>query len=367
LEAIQACSNLGVEKAEITFMREPDSALNALTLKQLNRLATRLANFFLKGKFSSLALPWRRDPHSDHKVVNQIGDMMLWSMKCGVTKIEYPVWLWKNGEEKDWPRKGEILPFRLNIQSVFHKKWKAIKEHKSQLGEVIFDDIDGFILTESLLDPFKSQFEYFFITNHRPLGTLGVTYFDALYKEDEDPWNFTTSDYEHQKYQDAIAALGNEIFEEALEIGCSVGVHTKLLADVCKNLFAIDISAKAISKARQICYGKKNVRFEVRDVSQSFPSGNFDLITLCEVGYYFDKPTLLQLFENIHQHLQNDGKFLMVHWTGYVPEYPLTGNCVHDQFRAFAARTGFYKEIINITRSLFILQVWEKSTADAPI
>ncbi len=72
--------------------------------------------------FSALAMPWRRDPHADRKVVHEIGCRALELITSGATKIEYPIWLWENGSIEDWPEKEEVNPFRLDISSVTDRK-----------------------------------------------------------------------------------------------------------------------------------------------------------------------------------------------------------------------------------------------------
>ena len=51
-------------------------------------------------------------------------------------------------------------------------------------------------------------------------------YFEALYKDKGDPWEFETSAYEAAKYDETLAALPKERFESALEVGCANGVLT---------------------------------------------------------------------------------------------------------------------------------------------
>ena len=63
--------------------------------------------------------------------------------------------------------------------------------------------------------------------------TLPPSYFDAVYAASSDPWQFATSDYERAKYAATVAALPKPHFEQAFEIGCSIGVLTGLLAQRC--------------------------------------------------------------------------------------------------------------------------------------
>ena len=182
-EAIRACAELGVSSDNIHFVRARDSGLEQLDRDALSKISQDIVPIFQNAPFSALAVPWRRDPHADHRVVHTLGDIVLEKISKGAIKIEYPIWLWKNGKKEDWPTVGETVPYRLDISKVFPQKWKAIKRHKSQLGEMIRDDEDGFVLTEELLEPFIKNTEYFFLTVLQDLKTLDAAYFERLYSD----------------------------------------------------------------------------------------------------------------------------------------------------------------------------------------
>lgn len=362
-EAIEASSILGVELHCITFLRLKDSKMHTISKKRSDELVADLVKMFSSGAFNALAIPWRRDPHCDHISTYEIGARMLDRVGLVCTKIEYPIWLWKNGKIGDWPAQNEVNPYRLRIDAVTNVKQQAIRAHRSQLGELIMDDSDGFVLTDDLLVPFRTNIEYYFFTNGRNRETLGQVYFNRLYKENPDPWNFKSSIYELDKYRISIAALGKNKFENALEIGCSVGVHSGLLADVCMALLGVDISEVALNQARIACKEKSNVQFKQLNILTRFPSDNYDLITFCEIGYYFKEEDLLKIFNKIDKSLLYGGKLLFVHWTPYVPDYPLTGSRVHAYFEEYALQNGRYIERVNGNHELFKIQIWEKSSS----
>jgi Nodulation protein S (NodS) len=72
-------------------------------------------------------------------------------------------------------------------------------------------------------------------------GRLGREYFEELYAESNDPWNFETSVYERNKYGRTLQVLGERRFERALEAGASIGVFTEMLAGRCDELLAVDV------------------------------------------------------------------------------------------------------------------------------
>ena len=254
--------------------------------------------------------------------------------------VEYPIWLWKNGKPHHWPDGDNVQPFRLNISSVKNQKEKAIFCHQTQTSKLIADDPEGFILTPDLLEPFLGDFEYYLFSPGGNLKTLTPEYFDKLYSENKDPWNFESSVYEHEKYDKSVAVLGERLFKSTFEIGCSIGVLSEKLASHTEKLLAVDISPIPVKEAQNRCRRFKHASFQVMDVSKDFPHENFDLIVMSEVGYYLERNNLLEVFKKIDNHLLPGGNVLLVHWTSYVGDYPLTGKQVHDLFAAFTNETS---------------------------
>ena len=64
--------------------------------------------------------------------------------------------------------------------------------------------------------------------------------FEALYRADPDPWGYTHSAYERDKYAATLEACGPGPFAHALELGGSIGVFSALLAPRCRALTTID-------------------------------------------------------------------------------------------------------------------------------
>lgn len=162
-------------------------------------------------------------------------------------------------------------------------------------------------------------------------GSLAPEYFDRLYAQRADPWDFETSPYEAAKYAATLAALPRSRYANALELGCSIGVLTRELAPRCERLLATDVSEVALAHARVRCADLPQVTFARRDLSGQFPKGRFDLILVSEVGYYFSPPDLERLRAQIAAGLASRGHLLLVHYTGET-NYPLSGDTVHDTF-----------------------------------
>ncbi|MBB1091546.1 methyltransferase domain-containing protein [Rhodopseudomonas palustris] len=186
----------------------------------------------------------------------------------------------------------------------------------------------------------------------RRTETIPADYFEDKYRSDIDPWRFRSSDYEREKYRSTIGALGRQRFDEALEVGCSIGVLSAQLARHCVALTAIDASSTAIAAARAAA--PANVSFAVATLPQDFPPGCFDLIVLSEVLYYFSQADLLRVAQRCVEALRPEGEIIQCHWLGET-DYPLTGRDASDQFATAVAtrlpvRTVVRDEIYRLER-----------------
>jgi cyclopropane fatty-acyl-phospholipid synthase-like methyltransferase len=158
-----------------------------------------------------------------------------------------------------------------------------------------------------------------------PRETLKPEYFDALYTADRDPWNFAASPYEQDKYALTIKAMPSPRYQSALEIGCSIGVLTSLLASRCDAVLAIDAVRTPLAEARRRCADLPGVRFEQMFVPEQWPNGVFDLILLSEVVYYLSREDVDRLAARATRSLAPGGDVILVHWTGST-DYPLSGD-----------------------------------------
>ena len=163
-------------------------------------------------------------------------------------------------------------------------------------------------------------------------GSLRPEYFEEVYRANDDPWGFETRPYEAAKYQATLARLPSSRYRRALEVGCSIGVLTRLLSDRCDALLAVDVSSKALARAAERCRDRPWVRFERMEVPRDLPEGPFDLVMLSEVAYYWSPDDLQRAMVGLTSRLQPGGHLLMVHWTPFVDDYPQTGDEVHRAF-----------------------------------
>jgi 2-polyprenyl-3-methyl-5-hydroxy-6-metoxy-1,4-benzoquinol methylase len=175
----------------------------------------------------------------------------------------------------------------------------------------------------------------------RKTETIPPDYFEAKYQSDIDPWQYSA--YEREKYQATIGALGQARYANALEVGCSIGVLTALLAQRCDALIAIDASETAIAAAQKTDIA--NAELRVGTLPRDFPGGSFDLIMLSEVLYYFVEADLRQVAAQCTGALRPNGEIVLCHWLGET-DYPLTGQAASDMFADAVALTLPVRKVV---------------------
>lgn len=186
---------------------------------------------------------------------------------------------------------------------------------------------------------------------------LRADYFDGLYAADSDPWDFESSAYERRKYAHTLAAVGPSR-RRALEVGCSIGVFTEMLAPRCTELLAVDASQHAVDQATQRLGERPSVRVERRELPEELPAGPWDLIVCSEVLYYLDRDLLTRSLPAIAAELAPGGSLLAVHWRPRTQTYPMQGDEVHDLL-THALRS--LDHVRSDTRPSYRLDRWDKA------
>jgi predicted TPR repeat methyltransferase len=161
------------------------------------------------------------------------------------------------------------------------------------------------------------------------ISTTSQTFFDQKYRENADPWNFTTSDYELGRYRTILAALENRRFRYAVEPGCSIGVLTSQLATICDAISAFDLSPTAVETARARCAHFPHVTISCQSFHSCHPRGA-DLFVLSEIGYYFSVAELTSVLNRCFDEIAPSATVLACHWLGDSSDHVLRGDEVHD-------------------------------------
>jgi SAM-dependent methyltransferase len=187
-------------------------------------------------------------------------------------------------------------------------------------------------------------------------GSLPPSYFHKIYERTLDPWDFEKSRYEAEKYDATLASLPRERYTCGFEVGCSIGVLTERLAGRCESLLSVDVSERALERARERCAGLPQVRFQRMKLPAEMPEARFDLIVVSEVAYYWTRSDVEAAIEGLAaRHLQG-GHLVLVHFTDPVPDYPLTGDQVHELWLA----SPHWKRVVERRAEHYRLDVLER-------
>ena len=161
-------------------------------------------------------------------------------------------------------------------------------------------------------------------------SVTSMEFFDQKYRQNPDPWDFATSDYEQNRYQRVMDAIGNRRFTSAFEPGCSIGVLTKRLGTISERVLAMDISPTAVAQARVLCSSQPHVEIRCGSLPADMPEETFDLIAFVEIGYYFTVEQLHILASHLIDRLSPGGVLLAEHWLGVSPDHIIHGHQVHE-------------------------------------
>jgi LmbE family N-acetylglucosaminyl deacetylase/SAM-dependent methyltransferase len=289
-----------------------------------------------------IAAPWRGDGHRDHRVTGEVVAELVAADggERGIRLVEYPVWMWHWAAPDD-PRVPwaamRALPLDARTREA---KRAAIRAHASQVEPLSDDPADRAVLQPGFLRHADADREVLILAEE-PAAPAAATAaasaaerFDAAYARHEDPWRVTTRWYERRKRLATLAALPDERYGRALEIGCSIGVTTAGLAERVDELLAVDVAPTAVERARARLADAPHVRVEVRDVGADWPAGAFDLVVMSEVGYYLDDAAFDRVLAALPDALGATGTLVACHWRHPEGDFRRSGDEVHARLAA---------------------------------
>ena len=191
--------------------------------------------------------------------------------------------------------------------------------------------------------------------------SLQPEYFENIYAKSDDPWGFASREYELHKYLDTLMHLPRPHYHSAFEPGCSIGVLSGMLAARVDNQLSVDVSEKALEKARQRNGDKENITFQYMQFPREKPGQTFDLVLLSEVAYYWGSEEFNQARDEVMRLLEPGGDLILVHWTPFVDDYPLTGDEVHERFIRFSKKGKALQHLDGKRETSYRLDVFRKS------
>jgi LmbE family N-acetylglucosaminyl deacetylase len=148
-EARRALRRLGVRTAPL-FLRWPDGTVPLAGDASAGPLLTALRLAIPADEDVAVALPWRRDPHCDHRAVTSLVETVL-RERPRASRLEYAVWLGVIGEAADEPLPAEGVTVEVDSRPWLMMKRAALDEHRSQRGQLIADAASAFELPAALL------------------------------------------------------------------------------------------------------------------------------------------------------------------------------------------------------------------------
>lgn len=193
----------------------------------------------------------------------------------------------------------------------------------------------------------------------------GCGHFDALYRQNPDPWGTERSWHERRKRDILLASLPREHYMHVFEPGCGNGVTTRALAARCGRLLAMDCSAHAIGLCRRTVAAPDDpdLEFRVGGLPRDWPDeGPFDLIVVSELAYYLDHHALTEFRNRCVASLSPQGDIALCHWVPAIDERAQPTEAVHDRF----AECPELEHLVGHLEPQFRLDVWRKRAVAAP-
>jgi protein-L-isoaspartate O-methyltransferase len=194
------------------------------------------------------------------------------------------------------------------------------------------------------------------MSEHSPVSQAA---FEEKYCQSGDPWDFTGSRYERDRYELMLRSLMRTHYRRAFEPACSIGVLTAALAERCDEVLAIDIAPSAVVMARKRCANFPRVMISCADLAAQCAEGPFDLIVFSELGYYFEEAQLRRISDSLSAALEAGGELIGVHWLGTSEDHLLHGDQVHAILKDTLKKSCAW--IKGTRRREFRLDTWRRN------
>lgn len=204
-------------------------------------------------------------------------------------------------------------------------------------------------------------------------GAFGIRRFTHAYFERRfakpDPWGFACREYERIKYRQCLEAIPPSRFQRGLELGCAEGLFTQALAGRCDSLLGVDISERALARARSRCSGQAHVRFQRLDLFTEPLAGEFDLVVCGEVLCFAESgPMLADACRKVAAWVQAGGYVLLVHLrirSEHPEGWPAAdlrfgADSIHARFRESRAWTPIFER----RESRYMVSLYQRRPAD---
>lgn len=172
------------------------------------------------------------------------------------------------------------------------------------LGKVL----TGRVPSRALLYAFLNMLHGMFRTGNRRYE------FERVHLENGDHWGYFTSEYERAKYRHTLQRTlelrrGRK---QALEVGCSVGAFTRMIAPEFDRITALEISQAALTIAVRHLEDAGNVTLVQGGLLSLDLREQFDVIFCAEVLYYLRAQDAARACQVLDHHLAENGLVILV-------------------------------------------------------
>ncbi|MGA5301707.1 class I SAM-dependent methyltransferase [Nucisporomicrobium flavum] len=147
-----------------------------------------------------------------------------------------------------------------------------------------------------------------------PQASISEDHFVNLYLAKDDPWDVATKWHDQRKYAVTMASLPRERYRRCYEPGCSIGLLTRMLAERCDEVLAVDCVESAVQQAAEVNRDLANVRVAAAMLPAELPEGTFDLVVIGDLLYYLSGDDLTALLDGLIQRLEPGGDLAAVHF-----------------------------------------------------
>ena len=151
-EAVDALQHLGIGAHAKFFFRLLDADMPAIASAEWQSALKKLEKIVRTFHPDLVLLPWRRDPHCDHRNSWRLARTAIRQTPLTPMILEYTIWLDELGAPQDYPRENEVEYVVVDVSSEREQKRAAVAAHLSQMGNLIDDDPDGFRLSPATID-----------------------------------------------------------------------------------------------------------------------------------------------------------------------------------------------------------------------
>ncbi len=149
-EADAALFELGLAEAQRICLNLRDADMPVPGSQNWRGAVARISDVIQKLRPELLVVPWRRDPHCDHRASWQMVQEAAGAAPHAVV-LEYAVWLDEFGLTEDRPYPNEVENITIDITQTLAAKKRAVAEHRTQTTALIGDDPDGFRLSQNTI------------------------------------------------------------------------------------------------------------------------------------------------------------------------------------------------------------------------